>query len=178
MIYFDLRPFFEREFVIMEEFRKHFFLKYKYILNGRSSGLGTAIAIKNHIKPIEILKDLTRRIIKIILKNFSIINVYWYPHSINNNIDKRSKLFTKELPKYIPNNENVILMGDFNAVTEKEVLGRYMKALKNLIVELEFKDSHNICNKGQNVNTLISNVGNTRMDRIYLSNSLCHLIKS
>ena len=117
---------------------------YKYIMSRGSSGLSTAIVIKNHLKPKEVQKDLNGLIIKLIFKNYSIININGYSYKRENNFEKRSRLFTKYVQKYIQNNENTILLGDFNTVTEKVQPGKFSSFLRDLINCLNIKDSPNI----------------------------------
>ena len=84
-------------------------------------------------------------------KNYSIVNIYGYPVGKEYSAETRRKLYTKNLQKFINPNETTIIMGDFNAVTEKGEPGlcSYIWQLKNLIEKLNIIDCHHICNKGK-----------------------------
>jgi len=151
---------------------------YIYVLNRGLTGLGTAIVYRKELKPIETHKDINGRIIKLTFKDYSIINVYGYPlKSEENNLRKRINFFTKDIPKYINSNENIILLGDFNAVPEKKQPGTFLWNLKNLIENLNYIDCHEIYNKSDIIYTYISQTGKSRIDRIYINNNLKELVK-
>ena len=149
---------------------------FTYILNRGPTGLGTGIVLKASIKPGNIEKDETGRILKIYLKDFNIINIYGYPSGKEHNTEKRNRLFSQNLQKYLKPNEINILMGDFNAVIEKNLPGSYLWQLKHIISELKYVDCDTICNEGTENFTLITHNSKTRIDRIYLPHSVQNVL--
>ena len=139
---------------------------YAIVDNSTKNNLGTAIIYNTACKIENIYIHKSNRIIKIKIENKHIINIYGYPQGTNHPRNKRDALFLKDLARLTKRQEDTIIVGDFNATTNKEERGWYSEALKNVLTTFEMSELQ----PQESQPTFISHLGTTRFDRVYSSN--------
>ena len=129
---------------------------------------GTAIVYKKKLNLKAIHKSSEGRIIRAEFDNFVIVNVYAFP--FNHRAETCHNFFRVTLPLYFrPSEEQLILLGDFNATIDKVDGGHVSSHLKHLIQGMKLKDAYTNQNKGKRSFTFKSRNGQSRIDRIYVA---------
>lgn len=138
---------------------------------------GTAIAVKSHITCSEVERSLDSRVIKLRLNNDVIIcNVYAPSGSANRS--SREHFFNETLPYYLRNSSDLIILGgDFNCIekskdSSNENTSNFSPMLKRLRQALCLNDAWEVLFGNKQEYSFIRGGFGSRIDRIYVSNSL------
>lgn len=154
---------------------------YSTVFNVDEKRRGTAIAVKNHYKLSNVERSLDGRIITARLgENTLLCNIYAPSGSAN--YSDREAFFSSRLPFFLRiETDNLILGGDFNSVERAEDSSgnsNFSPSLKRLTDSLQLKDTWIALNRGTNEYSFIRNGAFSRIDRIYVNQSLKDNISS
>lgn len=148
---------------------------FNVITNVDENKRGTAIALKSHIPFSNVQRSLDSRIITVKVGNFVTICNCYAPSGSNHNASRES-MFKSSLPFYLQNSaEHLIIGGDFNCVVsckDSTGSGNFSLSLSNLVRSMSLSDTWEILHNNENVYSYIRANTASRLDRIYISESL------
>ena len=151
----------------------------KVLINYNPDGLGTALIYDDWLDLKEHTFSEDGRVIRAVFNSFTIVNVYGYQEGAP--AETRNGFFKEILPNFLkPFKENLILLGDFNTTISKDDrLGpsKISAPLKYLINNLQLKDCFREKNPESKECTFRSRTGGSRIDRIYVENTLIKELK-
>lgn len=146
---------------------------------------GTALLIKKHLIPTEILRHSSGRITSANINKVCFTSIY--APSGNTNKASRDDFFRIEIPTHMAGIKTpFVIAGDFNAVDHSEDRNRMAgtrrrpvieKALIELVAGLELVDIWKTKREKDFGHTYIQRTGSARLDRMYSSRSLCNKIQ-
>lgn len=139
--------------------------------NAENFKTGTCLIYRRSLDLISFEKSVEGRIIRAEFRNFIIINIYAYTK--RESAETRNTFFLREIPKFIKaNDKNIILLGDFNSITEpndREGLHKNINyPLKSLITKLRLIDTYRVKHPITKGYTFVCPNGKSRIDKIYI----------
>lgn len=148
---------------------------HNIVFNIDEAKRGTAIALKSHIPYSNVQRSLDSRILTVKVSNtVTICNIY--AHSGTQNYSTREKFFREQLPFYLQNSaEHIILGGDFNSVIDaKDATGssNFSLSFKQIVDNVHLSDTWNCLHRNMIAYSFIRPNSASRLDRIYISRSL------
>lgn len=146
---------------------------YNVVCNVDHARRGTAIALKEHIKFSHIEKSLDGRLIAVRVHNTTLCNVYAPSGSVLR--AERERFFNNTVAYYLRHRtDHIVFAGDFNCVIRQcDATGSNSSpALQATVQQLRLNDVWQQLRSRESGYTYITHNSSSRLDRIYVSNSL------
>lgn len=154
---------------------------YNVITNVDEHKRGTAIALKSHIPFSNVQRSLDSRIITVKVGNSVTVCNCYAPSGSNCSV-ARENMFKRSLPFYLQNSaEHLIVGGDFNCVIKcKDSTGssNFSQSLQNIVNSLSLSDAWEVLHNNEIVYSYIRANTASRLDRVYISESLIPHLRS
>lgn len=144
---------------------------YSTFINYNPYDLGTGFIFKQGLDIRQGTRSIDGRIITLKIGNTEIVNFYGYPAGRDEEL--RNKLLYSGLPSHLPVNKNIILLGDFNSVTDPTDRlnpGKIHWDFAQIMKGLKLKDVFHFFNYKERF-TFYNTQGSTRIDRVYYRGS-------
>ena len=146
------------------------------IATNAPQGLGTALFYKRNQPPKKIIKSPEGRIIHAEFEHFTIVNIYGFANAL---AEVKRNFYQTVLPAYLrPFDENLILLGDFNATLTIPNNKSNNKAFSDLVNGIHLFNTSALMPLTNNACTFRSKAGQSFIDHILVDNKLSDTVSS
>lgn len=152
---------------------------YNIIFNIDHSRRGTAIALRDYITFSHVERSLDSRLISVRVQDTTLVCIY--AHSGPSMRAERERLFNHTLAYYLRHDTpHTVVAGDFNCVLRQcDASGRNdSPSLRSATQQLQLSDVWIKLRPRESGHTYISVNSTSRLDRCYVSSSLCNQLRS